>query len=61
MKRFLALILAVTMAATIFGGCSSAPAKDEGKLNIVTTIFPSHYCSKTVRICTAISPQRRIL
>ena len=40
MKRFLALILAVTMAATIFGGCSSAPAKDEGKLNIVTTIFP---------------------
>lgn len=42
MKRFLALILAVTMAATIFGGCSSAPAKDEGKLNIVTTIFPEY-------------------
>lgn len=42
MKRFLALILAVIMAATIFGGCSSAPAKDEGKLNIVTTIFPEY-------------------
>ncbi len=42
MKRFLALILAVIMAATIFGGCSSAPAKDDGKLNIVTTIFPEY-------------------
>lgn len=42
MKRFLALILAVIMAATIFAGCSSAPAKDEGKLNIVTTIFPEY-------------------
>ncbi len=42
MNRFLALILAVIMAATIFGGCSSAPAKDEGKLNIVTTIFPEY-------------------
>ena len=42
MKRFLALILAVIMAATIFGGCSSAPAKDDGKLNIVTTIFSEY-------------------
>ncbi len=42
MKRFLALILAVIMAATIFAGCSSAPAKDDGKLNIVTTIFPEY-------------------
>lgn len=42
MKRFLALILAVIMAATIFGGCSSHPAKDDGKLNIVTTIFPEY-------------------
>lgn len=42
MKRFLALILAVIMAATMFGGCSSAPAKDDGKLNIVTTIFPEY-------------------
>ncbi len=30
------------MAATIFAGCSSAPAKDDGKLNIVTTIFPEY-------------------
>ena len=42
MKRFLALILAAIMSATIFGGCSSAPAKDDGKLNIVTTIFPEY-------------------
>ncbi len=42
MKRFLALILAVIVAAIIFGGCSSAPAKDDGKLNIVTTIFPEY-------------------
>lgn len=42
MKRFLALILAVITAAIIFAGCSSAPAKDDGKLNIVTTIFPEY-------------------
>lgn len=42
MKRFLALILAVIIATTIFAGCSSSPAKDDGKLNIVTTIFPEY-------------------
>lgn len=42
MKRFLALFLAVFMAVSIFAGCSSAPAKDDGKLNIITTIFPEY-------------------
>ena len=42
MKRLTALILAVFMAVTVFAGCSSAPAKDNGKLKIVTTIFPEY-------------------
>lgn len=42
MKRFLSLLLAVFMAVTVFSGCSSAPAKDEKKLNIVTTVFPEY-------------------
>ena len=42
MKKIISLILAALTAVAVFAGCSSAPAKDEGKLKIVTTIFPEY-------------------
>ena len=42
MKKFISLILAALTAVAVFAGCSSVPAKDEGKLKIVTTIFPEY-------------------
>ena len=42
MKKIISLILAALTAVAVFAGCSSPPAKDEGKLKIVTTIFPEY-------------------
>ncbi len=42
MKRIISLIMAALTAVAVFAGCSSAPAKDNGKLKIVTTIFSEY-------------------
>ncbi|MER2147668.1 MAG: metal ABC transporter substrate-binding protein, partial [Ruminococcus sp.] len=39
MKKIIALVLSVLMVCGVFAGCGSTAA-DNGKLNIVTTIFP---------------------
>ena len=39
MKKILALVLSILMICGVFAGCGSTAA-DNGKLNIVTTIFP---------------------
>ncbi len=40
MKRLLCLLLAVVMAVCLFAGCNSENASEDGKLSVVTTIFP---------------------
>ena len=41
-KRVLAVLLCVLLAAGIFAGCGKAAQEDDGKLNVVVTIFPEY-------------------
>lgn len=42
MKKCTLIILAITMALFVLTGCGSNKEKEEGKLSIVTTIFPEY-------------------
>jgi len=42
MKKILTLLLCLAMFAGLLAGCGSAPAKENDKLSIVTTIFPEY-------------------
>ena len=48
MKKTLVLFLAAALLLTSLGGCGSAPAKEEGKLHVVTTIFPLYDWTKNL-------------
>lgn len=42
LKKFLSMILCVTMLMTLFCACGNQQAVDDGKLHIVVTIFPEY-------------------
>lgn len=41
-KRILSLFLTVTLLLCVFSGCSSVNNSDDGRITIVTTIFPAY-------------------
>ena len=48
MKRIISLVLVLVLALSLFAGCSGTPGADDGKLNIVTTIFPEYDWVKNI-------------
>ncbi len=48
MKRIISLILILVLALSLFAGCSGKSGADDGKLNIVTTIFPEYDWVKNI-------------
>ena len=42
MRKLLAIVLAVAVAAVLLSGCTGGKTEDNGKLNIVVTIFPEY-------------------
>lgn len=48
MKRLLTTLLAAALLLTLLAGCSGAPATEDGKLKIVTTIFPLYDWTKNL-------------
>ena len=42
MKRFLSLLLILTMMFVCLVGCTNTPAEESDKLNIVATVFPQY-------------------
>ncbi|MBR6070934.1 MAG: zinc ABC transporter substrate-binding protein [Ruminococcus sp.] len=47
-KNALSIAATLTIAASAFAGCSAAPAKDDGKLNVVCTIFPIYDWTRNI-------------
>lgn len=47
-KNALSIAATLTIAASAFTGCSAAPAKDDGKLNVVCTIFPIYDWTRNI-------------
>ena len=48
MKRIISLVLVLVLAVSLFAGCSGTSGADDGKLNIVTTIFPEYDWVKNI-------------
>ncbi len=48
MKRFLIALLTAALLLSLLAGCGTAPAQDEGKIKIVTTIFPIYDWTKNL-------------
>lgn len=48
MKRIISLVLVLVLAISLFAGCSGKTGADDGKLNIVTTIFPEYDWVKNI-------------
>ena len=48
MKRIISLVLVLVLAVSLFAGCSGTSSSDDGKLNIVTTIFPEYDWVKNI-------------
>lgn len=48
MKRIISLVLVLVLAVSLFAGCSGTSGSDDGKLNIVATIFPEYDWVKNI-------------
>ena len=48
MKKFISIFLALALCFSVLSGCSGAKKADDGKLNIVTTIFPEYDWLKNI-------------
>lgn len=48
MKRLISIVLAAMLCLAAFAGCSGGSVADDGKLNIVTTIFPEYDWVKNI-------------
>ena len=48
MKRIISLIMIMVLALSLFAGCSGTSGSDDGKLNIVATIFPEYDWVKNI-------------
>ncbi|MDE5853529.1 MAG: metal ABC transporter substrate-binding protein [Ruminococcus sp.] len=48
LKKFISIISAVLISTAVFTGCSSAPLKDDGKINVVCTVFPAYDWTKQI-------------
>lgn len=48
MKRIISLVLVLVLAISLFAGCSGTSGTDDGKLNIVATIYPEYDWVKNI-------------
>lgn len=48
LKKFISAISAILISTAVFTGCNSAPLKDDGKINIVCTVFPAYDWTKQI-------------
>ena len=48
MKRIISLVLVLVLAISLFAGCSGISGADDGKLNIVATIYPEYDWVKNI-------------
>ena len=48
MKRIISLVLVLVLAISLFAGCSGTSGADDGKLNIVATIYPEYDWVKNI-------------
>ena len=47
-KKAITIATTLALAASAFAGCSAAPAKDDGKLSVVCTIFPIYDWTRNI-------------
>lgn len=49
LKKFISAVSAVLISTALFTGCSSsAPVRDDGKINVICTVFPAYDWTKQI-------------